>query len=140
MKEDILIENVRYVMEKNHEHNDRLYPVLEYLENIVRVKTDGSKRIWYFGTDGGCGHYPKCIKGFMPSDEYSKLRNVDSESFEKIACVGDRLYTDIAVGINAGATSICVLTGEATKEEIAESQFKPDYVFDTIKELYQALL
>ena len=23
----------------------------------------------------------------MPSDEYSKLRNVDSESFEKIACV-----------------------------------------------------
>ena len=58
----------------------------------------------------------------------------------KIACVGDRLYTDIAVGINAGVTSICVLTGEATKEEIAESQFKPDYVFDTIKELYQALL
>lgn len=32
---------------------------------------------------------------------------------ENIACVGDRLYTDIAVGINAGATSICVLTGEA---------------------------
>lgn len=59
---------------------------------------------------------------------------------EKIACVGDRLYTDIAVGINSGATSICVLTGEATKEEIAESMFKPDYVFDTIKELYQALL
>lgn len=59
---------------------------------------------------------------------------------DKIACVGDRLYTDIAVGINAGATSICVLTGEATKEEIAISKYKPDYTFDTIKELYQALL
>lgn len=70
-------------------------------------------------------------------DAVSKEWNI---SVEKIACVGDRLYTDIAVGINAGATSICVLTGEATKEEIAESQFKPDYVFDTIKELYQALL
>lgn len=58
----------------------------------------------------------------------------------KIACVGDRLYTDIAVGINAGATSICVLTGEATKEEIALSEFKPDYCFDSIKELYEALL
>lgn len=58
----------------------------------------------------------------------------------KIACVGDRLYTDIAVGINAGATSVCVLTGEATKEEIARSEFKPDYCFNSIKELYEALL
>lgn len=58
----------------------------------------------------------------------------------QIACVGDRLYTDIAVGINAGATSICVLTGEATKEEIASSEFKPDYCFESIKELYEALL
>ena len=58
----------------------------------------------------------------------------------KIACVGDRLYTDIAVGINAGATSICVLTGEATKEEITSSEFKPDYCFVSIKELYEALL
>lgn len=58
----------------------------------------------------------------------------------EIACVGDRLYTDIAVGINAGATSVCVLTGEATKEEIAASPFKPDYIFDSIKELSVALL
>ena len=58
----------------------------------------------------------------------------------KIACIGDRLYTDIAVGINAGATSVCVLTGEATIEEIAQSEFKPDYCFDSIKELYEALL
>lgn len=59
---------------------------------------------------------------------------------DRIACVGDRLYTDIAVGINAGATSICVLTGEATAGEIAQSDYKPDYCFDSIKELYNALL
>ena len=70
-------------------------------------------------------------------DAVSKEGNVP---IEKIACVGDRLYTDIAVGINAGATSICVLTGEATKEEIETSSYKPDYVFDTINELYLALL
>lgn len=58
---------------------------------------------------------------------------------EKIACVGDRLYTDIAVGINAGTVSICVLTGEATKEEIASSRFKPDYCFESINNLYLAL-
>lgn len=59
---------------------------------------------------------------------------------KQIACVGDRLYTDIAAGINAGTTSICVLTGEATKKEIAKSKYKPDYCFDSIKELYEALL
>ncbi len=70
-------------------------------------------------------------------DAVSKEWNV---SIDKIACVGDRLYTDIAVGINAGATSICVLTGEATTDEITKSEFKPDYCFDSIKGLYQALL
>lgn len=70
-------------------------------------------------------------------DAVSKEWNIPEE---KIACVGDRLYTDIAVGINAGATSICVLTGEATKKEIANSEFKPDYCFESIKDLYEALL
>lgn len=58
---------------------------------------------------------------------------------ENIACVGDRLYTDIAVGINAGTTTICVLTGEATREEIVTSKFKPDYCFPSLKELYESL-
>ena len=57
----------------------------------------------------------------------------------QIACIGDRLYTDIAVGINAGATTICVLSGEATQKDIDESEFKPDYIFPSIKEVYEAL-
>lgn len=69
-------------------------------------------------------------------DAVSKEWNIP---VERIACVGDRLYTDIAVGINAGATSICVLTGEATEEEISDSEFKPNYCFDSIKELYEAI-
>lgn len=59
---------------------------------------------------------------------------------DEVATVGDRLYTDIAVGINAGVDSICVLTGEATPEEIINSNIKPKYVFNSIKELYEALL
>lgn len=97
-----------------------------------------------------CGAIAKMIElatGRMPQflgkpertmvDAVSKEWNIP---VEKIACVGDRLYTDIAVGINAGATSICVLTGEATMKEISQSKFKPDYCFDSIKELYEALL
>ena len=70
-------------------------PVIGYLDNIVRVKVDkvnGTKRIWYLGTDGRRGHYPKCINGFMTSDECSKLRNADSESFEKIVCSDYKVF------------------------------------------------
>ena len=51
---------------------------------------------------------------------------------EDIAMVGDRLYTDIAVGVNAGITSILVLSGESTREDLEKSEIKPDYVFDDL--------
>jgi len=58
---------------------------------------------------------------------------------EKIVCVGDRLYTDIAVGINAGALSALVLSGETTQEMLEQSDIRPDYVFPSVKELGEAL-
>lgn len=57
----------------------------------------------------------------------------------KIAAVGDRLYTDIQAGINAGCKTICVFTGEATPEEIRRTGIRPDYCFDSIGELHLAL-
>lgn len=97
-----------------------------------------------------CGAIAKMIElatdrmpQFLGKPERTMVDAVSTEwsvPIDKIACVGDRLYTDIAVGINAGATSICVLTGEATPEEIEGSDQKPDYCFDSIKELYEALL
>ena len=53
--------------------------------------------------------------------------------------VGDRLYTDIACGINAGVETCLVYTGEATPEEAAVSEYKPDYAFTDIKQFYEAL-
>lgn len=53
--------------------------------------------------------------------------------------VGDRLYTDILVGINAGCDSVAVLTGETTNEEINSSKYKPTYVLNSIKDLPQLL-
>ncbi|SHK30158.1 HAD-superfamily subfamily IIA hydrolase, TIGR01457 [Anaerobranca californiensis DSM 14826] len=58
---------------------------------------------------------------------------------EEIAIVGDRLYTDIKLGINAGITSILVLSGETTKEMYEESNIKADYIFPSIKELGKAI-
>ena len=57
----------------------------------------------------------------------------------EICCVGDRLYTDIAVGVNSGTVTAAVLTGEATPESIKASDIKPDYVFADTSELAAAL-
>lgn len=54
---------------------------------------------------------------------------------EEIAMVGDRLYTDIEFARRAGITSIAVLSGETTLEEIASSEIKPDFIFKDIGEL-----
>lgn len=53
--------------------------------------------------------------------------------------IGDRLYTDIASGINAGVDTICVLTGEATLKDIEETKYKPDYVFASVTEITKAI-
>lgn len=66
----------------------------------------------------------------------------DKYGFEKdeIAMVGDRLYTDIKTGINAGITTVVVLSGETSMEDYEASDIRGDYVLPSIKELGEALL
>jgi 4-nitrophenyl phosphatase len=52
-----------------------------------------------------------------------------------VTMIGDRLYTDIAAGRNAGAFSVCVLSGEATRRSIKLSSIKPDAVISSIADL-----
>jgi NagD protein len=54
---------------------------------------------------------------------------------QRTVLIGDRLYTDIAAGVAAGALSICVLSGESTREDIRRSPFKPDAVIESIDTL-----
>ena len=56
-----------------------------------------------------------------------------------ICCVGDRLYTDIAVAVNAGAQSVLVMSGETTPEILAESETKPGWVMADVAELADVL-
>lgn len=49
--------------------------------------------------------------------------------------VGDRLYTDIACGINGQVDTCVVFTGEAKPEDMAETPYPADYAFANIKEL-----
>ncbi len=57
---------------------------------------------------------------------------------EQTLVVGDRLYTDIACGINAGVDTALVLTGEAKREDLSGTAYPPTITFDSVKELYQA--
>lgn len=80
------------------------------------------------------GKYPEFIGKPEPT-----MVNIVREKFgntrEETVVVGDRLYTDIAAGRNAGVTSICVLSGEATLSDIAQGDCKPDLVFESVKQI-----
>ena len=56
-------------------------------------------------------------------------------SKEETAVIGDRIYTDVKSGLNAGVTSILVMSGETTPEILAASEDKPDMVLENAGEL-----
>lgn len=58
---------------------------------------------------------------------------------EHICCVGDRLYTDVAAGQNAGTVTALVLSGETTPEMLNRAATPPDYVFEDVAALARAL-
>ena len=60
-------------------------------------------------------------------------------SKEEACVVGDRIYTDVKSGLNAGITGILVLSGETTPEILAASQDKPHLVLQDAGEILEAL-
>ncbi len=58
---------------------------------------------------------------------------------EETIVIGDRIYTDIASGLNAGVTAVCVLTGEATVSDITEGDIKPTYTLSGVKDMIDML-
>lgn len=58
---------------------------------------------------------------------------------EETAVIGDRIYTDIKSGLNAGIKGILVMSGETTEEILAESEDKPDLVLRDCSEILDIL-
>ncbi len=50
----------------------------------------------------------------------------------QLAMIGDRLYTDIALGESSGIATVLVLSGETRKEDLKNSPFQPDYIFQNL--------
>lgn len=58
-------------------------------------------------------------------------------SKEDAVIIGDRLYTDIACGVNAGISTIFVLSGEGTLHDLEESETKPEFVYENVRKIYE---
>ena len=61
-------------------------------------------------------------------------------SKEQAVILGDRLYTDIACGINAGISAVFVLSGEGTLEDLKTSPVQPTHMYKDIRTLYEDLI
>lgn len=57
-------------------------------------------------------------------------------SKEETVMIGDRVYTDIASGYNAGVDTVLVLSGEGTVADAENSDTKPTYIMQNIREVY----
>jgi 4-nitrophenyl phosphatase len=51
---------------------------------------------------------------------------------DALAMVGDRLYTDIALGASSGITTVLVFSGETNPENLKNSPFQPTYSFKNL--------
>jgi len=58
---------------------------------------------------------------------------------EETLVVGDRLYTDIACGINAGVDTCLVFTGEASREDLNDTLYPPTFIAENVRELLSQL-
>jgi len=58
---------------------------------------------------------------------------------EETAVIGDRIYTDIKSGLNAGTTTMLVMSGETTREILEASEEKPHLVLEDCSEILNAL-
>lgn len=54
---------------------------------------------------------------------------------EETLVIGDRIYTDILVGINADIDSVMVLSGETTLDDLKKYDYRPTYIINSIKDL-----
>ncbi len=80
------------------------------------------------------GRKPIIIGKPQPDMIYLAMKKCSVSPHETVV-IGDRVYTDIASGINAKVDSYLVLSGEGTVEDIEKYGFKPTKIFANVGEI-----
>lgn len=84
--------------------------------------------------EAATGRLPDAVIG-KPNDFIAKAAAKRANvALEDVCMVGDRLYTDIALG-KAGLTTVLLLSGESSLADMRKSPFKPDYIFENLGDM-----
>jgi len=84
------------------------------------------------------GRRPDVIVGKPNEPIVQALKERMGVPIERMCMVGDRLYTDIALG-RTGLATVLVLSGETRPEDVPSSPFQPDYIVDNLAGLLELL-
>jgi len=84
------------------------------------------------------GTEPYVVGKPQPAIFQTALKVLGSK-IENTLMVGDRLNTDILGANNLGIQTAAVLTGVTSRDEINQSEIKPDFIFEDIRNLHLAL-
>lgn len=74
------------------------------------------------------GRQPDLVIGKPNSDMLSGIRYRHNLQADEIAMCGDRIYTDVAMAVNAGALGVLVLSGETTLDTALNAERVPDII------------
>lgn len=91
-----------------------------------------------FGIEKATGKKPIFIGKPSPLMIENALKSLNCKK-EDAVVIGDRLYTDIASGVNANVDSVLVLSGESTLETLSDSEVKPTFVFENVRKISDIL-
>ncbi|MEG0382299.1 MAG: HAD-IIA family hydrolase [Christensenella sp.] len=81
------------------------------------------------------GVQPKFVgKPFIETVDYILAKTGSAK--DKTAIVGDRLYTDVKTAVVGGIVGIAVLSGEISYKDILEGDVAPDYILDSVYDIY----
>ena len=119
----LLIKNSPYVAT----HPDVLCPVTQ-----TTFKPDVGSFIALFET--ACGRRPVVV-GKPTAEAVRFICEKAHLPAERIAFIGDRLYTDIRMAVDSGMVSVLVLSGETTPELLQSSPWQPQIVAQSVAEL-----
>lgn len=85
------------------------------------------------------GREPDLVIGKPNCEMVQMITSEMNLQIEECAMVGDRLYTDIAMGATTGIKTILVLTGETSREDLVDSEFTPDFIVQDLIELRERI-
>jgi 4-nitrophenyl phosphatase len=84
------------------------------------------------------GKEPDVIVGKPHAPIIEAISEKLSLPVEAMCMIGDRLYTDIALG-KTGLLTVLVLSGETKREDLASSPFQPDFIMRDLAELVSTM-